>query len=239
MLSVQKRRALLITSCLALLFSLAAVLLGSSSLGNQNYYLISLLVLCAALIPFFVLFERRKPRARELVTLSVLCAIAIAGRAAFYLLPQVKPVAAIVIISAVCLGPQAGFLVGAVSSFVSNFFFGQGPNTPWQMTAFGLLGFLAGILCQCGILKKKRIPLCIYGALSTLVLYGGLVNFGTMLIAGLPPTLPSFLTVCITGLPFDLIHAASTVLFLFLLSRPMIEKIDRIRIKYGLMEENP
>ena len=129
-----------LTGAALLMVAPAAILYGVYGLGDRKYYLVSLLLLACAILPFFQLFERRKPQARELVTLAVLCAIAVAGRAAFYMLPQFKPVAAIVIIAGVCLGAQSGFLVGAVSAFVSNFFFGQGPNTPWQMFAFGIIG---------------------------------------------------------------------------------------------------
>ena len=100
------------------------------------------------MIPFAFAFENRKPKARELVIISSLCAIGVVGRTAFFMLPQFKPVAAIVIISGVAFGGETGFLVGAITAFVSNFFFGQGPWTPWQMFSFGIIGFLAGIMFQ-------------------------------------------------------------------------------------------
>ena len=102
-------------------------------LKDRSYYLISVLIIACTMIPFFMVFEKRKPQARELVVIAVLCAIAVAGRAAFFWLPQFKPVTAIVIIAGVCFGAESGFLVGAVTGFVSNFFMGQGPWTPWQM----------------------------------------------------------------------------------------------------------
>lgn len=224
-----------LTGVSTLILAPAAVLLGVYGMDDRKYYFISLIIIICAMLPFFLLFEHRRPQARELVTLSVLCAVAVAGRAAFYMLPQFKPVAAIVIIAGVSLGAQSGFLVGAVSAFVSNFFFGQGPNTPWQMFAFGIIGFLAGILYERGPLKTSRLSLCVFGGASTLLLYGGIVNAGTLLISGLPVTLPAYLTVCLGSLPFDLIHAAASVVFLFLISQPMIEKIERIKKKYGLL----
>ncbi len=215
----------------------ASVLYGVTALDDRKYLFVSLVVLVCSMLPFFILFEHRKPQARELVTLAVLCAIAVAGRAAFYMLPQFKPVAAIVIITGVCLGAQSGFLVGAVSAFVSNFFFGQGPNTPWQMFAFGMIGFLAGALYEYGILKSNRLSLCIFGGLTTFLLYGGIVNFGTLLISGMPLTFPSFFAVCATGVPFDALHAAASVVFLFFISQPMIEKLERMKTKYGLLQK--
>lgn len=70
------------------------------------------------MIPFFMVFEKRKPQARELIIIATLSAIAVAGRAAFFMLPNFKPVCAIVIIAGVCFGAESGFLVGAVSGFV-------------------------------------------------------------------------------------------------------------------------
>ena len=92
------------------------------------------------MLPFFLVFENRRPQAREVVVIAVMAALAVAGRAAFFMLPQFKPTAAIVIIAGVGLGAEAGFLTGALAGFVSNFFFGQGPWTPWQMFAFGIPG---------------------------------------------------------------------------------------------------
>lgn len=227
-------RGLLTAAVLAA--ALAAILWGKFALGDRSYLLISLIVLFCAMFPFFFLFERRKPQARELVTIAVLCAIAVAGRAAFYMLPQFKPLAAVVILSGVCLGAQPGFLVGALSAFVSNFFFGQGPNTPWQMFAFGMLGLLAGILFNEGPLKAGRLSLCIFGGLSTLLLYGGIMNFSSLIISGLPINFQGYLVFCLAGLPFDLVHAAASVVFLFFLSHPMIKKLERMKTKYGILQ---
>lgn len=183
-----------------------------------------------------MVFERRKPQARELIIISVLSAIAVAGRAAFFMLPQFKPVVAIVIISGICFGAESGFLVGAITGLVSNFFFGQGPWTPWQMFSFGIIGFLAGILFRKGLLPKKKIPLCIFGGLSALIIYGGIVNFGSLMIAVPEFSWKALFAVYLTGFWFDLIHAVATIIFLFLIAEPMIEKLDRIKVKYGMME---
>lgn len=235
---MQKKSALsaLLTAFFLVLAPAAAILYGVYGLGSRKYLLVSLAVLLSAMLSFFMLFERRRPPARDLVTLAVLCALAVAGRAAFFMLPQFKPVAAVVILTGVCLGAQPGFLVGAVSALVSNFLFGQGPNTPFQMFAFGLVGLLAGLLFAHGPLPAKKVPLCVFGGLSTFLIYGGIVNCGTVLVSGLPPTVPFFLAAAVAGAPFDLIHAFSTVFFLFFLFRPMTEKIERMKRKYGIMQ---
>ena len=105
-----------------------------------------MLLIVYAMFPFFVRFEHKKPQARELVTIAVMSAVAVASRAAFIMVPFFKPLTGIVMITGMALGPEAGFLTGAISGFVSNFIFGQGPWTPWQMLGFGLVGFLGGVL---------------------------------------------------------------------------------------------
>ena len=130
---------------------------------GRKYLICSLIVIVAAMLPFFMMFEGRKPKAREIMVISVLAAIGVAGRAAFFMVPSFKPVAAIVILTGVSFGGEAGFLVGCLIMMLSNMFMGQGPWTPWQMFSFGIIGFLAGILYQKGILKARKRDLCIYG----------------------------------------------------------------------------
>jgi len=204
--------------------------------GDRKYYFISLLIILETMIPFCMVFESRKPQARELIIISVLCSIAVAGRAAFFMLPQFKPVIALVIISGVCFGGETGFLVGAVTGFVSNFFFGQGPWTPWQMFAFGIIGFIAGILFKKGFLRKTKASLSIFGFLATFFLYGGIMNPASVIMWQNKITWEMLASAYIMGLPFDLIHALSTAFFLWFISAPMVDKLERIKIKYGLVE---
>lgn len=132
------------------------IYIGIFFLGDRKYTFISLLIILETMLPFVLVFEGRKPQARELVILAVLTAIAVAGRAAFFMLPQFKPIVAMVIIAGVAFGGEAGFLVGALSGFVSNMLLGQGPWTPWQMFAFGIIGFIAGVLFKKGVLLRSR-----------------------------------------------------------------------------------
>ncbi|KNZ41176.1 membrane protein [Acetobacterium bakii] len=209
---------------------------GIRFMGDRKYYFISMGIIVYTFVPFLMVFEGRKPQARELIIIAILAAIGVAGRAAFFMLPQFKPVVAVVIIAGVCFGAESGFLVGAMVGFVSNFFFGQGPWTPWQMFSFGIIGFLAGILFRKGLLKSSKPQLCVYGFLATFFIYGGIMNMSSLLMWSSIITWKSVLAVYITGAPFDLIHASATVFFLFVASKPMIEKLERIKKKYGLIE---
>ena len=213
----------------------ATILCGVYLLGDRKYLFISLLVLLEVMLPFALLFERRGPTARELVLLAVLSALCVAGRAAFSALPQFKPVLALVIVSGVALGGEAGFLTGALAMLLSNVMYGQGPWTPWQMFAMGLCGFLAGVLYRRGLLRRGRVSLCIYGALSALLVYGVLMNVSSALLWQSPVSWATIGAYLLSGFPVDCVHAAATVCFLWLFGEPMLEKLDRIKVKYGLL----
>ena len=206
-------------------------------IGDRQYLVISLILLFLSMLPFFMIFEDRKPQARELIVIAVLVALAVAGRGAFFMLPQFKPVAAIVIISAISFGPETGFLVGCLTALVSNMFFSQGPWTPWQMFAFGMIGFIAGLFYRFGWLKTTRISLCTFGFFSIFLIYGLIMNPASLLMFTTNLTKESLLAVFISGAPMDLVHAISTVVFLAVLAKPFLEKLARIKKKYGLIEE--
>lgn len=210
------------------------ICVGMKLFGDKRYYLISLLIIFEIMIPFFVSFEKRRTDAKELVLISLVCAIAVAGRAVFFALPQFKPIIAIVVIVGICFGGDIGFLVGAICAFVSNFYFGQGIWTPWQMIGFGIVGFLSGIIFQNNIIRITRINICIFGGLATVLIYGGIVNPASLMIMGETITKDSLMAIYISGLPFDLMHAAASVLFLWVLAEPIIEKLERLKSKYGL-----
>lgn len=201
--------------------------------GDRKYLFTSLLIIFETLIPFALVFEKRKPRAREIVIISVLCAIAVAGRAAFYMLPQFKPVAAIVIIAGLCFGCETGFLVGAITAFVSNFLFGQGPWAPWQMLAFGLIGFLSGAVSAIRVIPKNKVSLCIFGFLATIIIYGGIMNPASV-IMWQTPTTEKIVAAYVAGASFDLVHGLATAVFMWFIAEPMIEKLVRVRKKFGI-----
>lgn len=200
--------------------------------SSSSYYLISIIILVISMLPFFFSFEHSKPDAREVALLSSLIAIAVVSRAVFYLIPQVKPIAAVVIVSGVCLGAKRGYLVGAFSAFVSNFIFGQGMWTPFQMVALGLVGFAAGAVFS--KIKAKRASLSIVGFVLAFALYGMIVDLSSVLMLSSDFTLPSVLAVYAAGVPFSFVFGVSTAVFLFLFGEQFIKKVDRIQTKYGI-----
>ncbi len=224
----------ILSALFVLLVVPATAIFGFVVLKSEKYLFISLLIIIEITIPFLVSFEGKKTNSRELALIAVMCALAVVGRGAFYMVPQFKPVAAMVIVCGICFGGEAGFLIGVVTGFVSNFMFGQWGGTPWQMFSFGLIGFLAGILYQKGLLKPTRLSLSIFGFISTVVIYGGIMNTVSLLMWQPNPTSELLISTYILGLPFDLIHGVSTVFFLWVFARPLMEKIDRVKTKFGI-----
>ena len=227
----------LVAAVLIVLCIPVTIFAGIMYLGNRHYNITALLVLVECMLPFFLVFESRKPKARELVVIAVLCAIGVAGRSAFFMLPQFKPVMALVIIAGVAFGGETGFLVGAVTMLASNVLFSQGPWTPWQMFSMGIIGFLAGILFRKGLLRRSRGSLATFGAFAAVIIYGGIMNPASALMySSQNLNWEVLMAYYVSGLPVDLIHAAATVIFLFIAAEPMLEKLDRIKVKYGLVE---
>ena len=172
---------------------------------ERKYYLTSLLLVGLMFVPFVLRFEGRRPQARELVLLST-----------------------------VAFTPEAGFVTGAAAGLISNFFFGQGPWTPWQMLGFGLVGFVGGVLFSGR--RVRLVPLLIYGFLSVFVLYGVLLDTASMLMYNAAPSWQLWLATCASGVVFNLIHACSTAVFLLVLYKPLLSKLARVKEKYGLLE---
>lgn len=217
----------------------ATIWFGVARLGDKKYFFISLLVLLEAMLPFFVSFEDRKPKVRDIVTLAVMCALAVTGRTAFFMLPNFTPVMAIVIIAGVAFGCEGGFITGAMTMFVSNFIMGQGPWTPWQMFAMGLVGFLAGLFFAGSSVRTRnmtKLGLCIFGALICIVVYGGIMNPASVIMWQPNVNFSMIMASYVTGFPFDLAQATSTVIALWLVARPFLEKLDRVRIKFGVLK---
>lgn len=212
------------------------VYFGSVFLHNKKYYFISLMVILEAMAAFFLSFEKEKPRIAEVVVISALCAFGVAGRAAFAATPQFKPVAALVIVSGMCLGGETGFLIGAVTAFVSNFIFGQGVWTPWQMFGFGAIGLISGMAARIDIIPRSKKTVTVFGFLLVLLIYGPLLNLSYLMTGTEETSLKLFLYYCLLGLPFDLIHAVSTAFFLWFGADEMFEKLERIKFKYGIFE---
>lgn len=199
---------------------------------SKNYYLICVAVLLISMLPFFFSFENSRPNAREIALIASLIGIAVVSRAVFYLIPQVKPIGAVVVVSGVCLGAKRGYLVGAFSAFISNFIFGQGIWTPFQMVALGLVGFISGMVFE--RIKANKVGLAFVGFLLTFALYGFIVDMSSVLMLSADLSLPSVLAVYGAGVPFSLVFGITTAVFLFLFGEAFVKKINRLQTKCGI-----
>lgn len=222
----------------AILLGILALALLAYEIGiakGENYYYVSLGILLLGLLGFFSHFEQGRPDVLLLTMMAAMCGLAIAGRIAFFFLPQVKPILAFVTLAGIAFGGEVGFVTGAMSAFVSNFYFGQGSWTPFQMFAMGLIGFWAGVLFAGR--NPRRWVVALYGFVATLILYGGIVDINTVFFTSMQPTKETVAGVYLASLPFNLVLGISTAAFLFVLYRPMIRKIDRVQRKYRLIDK--
>lgn len=220
-----------VTAGLLLILIPILVVGGALIFEEKHYAWIALCVAVLSCLPLFFRFESRASTAKELVVLAVLVAVSAAGRLAFAWAPGFKPVTAVTVIAAVYLGKEAGFVVGSLSAVVSNFYFGQGPWTPFQMFAWGFLGFMAGVLAA--PLKRRKVWMILYGILAG-VLFSAIMDVWTTLWADGTFNPGRYLAACAAALPFTLEYAVSNVVFLLLLTKPIGEKLERIKRKYGL-----
>lgn len=225
-----------IATLLIFLLVIPATLILGSRMSGKSYYLTSTLIIVELLIPFFLTFEGRRPQARELVVIAVMCALSVAARVAIPI-PNFKAIYAIIMIAGIAFGPESGFLVGAVAALASNFFLSQGPYTPWQMMGYGAGGMLAGFLFQKGWLPRKPLVMGIVGFLGVLLVVGPLLDTCTVFLAPISMNLKSILAIYISGFTVNISQGLSTFAVLFLLGNPLLEKLDRIKVKYGMMED--
>ena len=225
-----------IATLLVFLLLIPATLFLETKIPGRSYYITGTLIILELMIPFFMVFEGRKPQARELVVIAVMCAIAIVGRVAIPI-PNFKAIFAIIMLSGIAFGPEAGFMVGAISAFASNFFYGQGPYTPWQMMAYGAGGMLAGFCFAKGRLPRKPWVMAIFGFFAVVLWVGPLLDTSSVFLMLSDINWNSLLLTYGAGLSVNISQAACTVLIMLLFGRPLLDKLDRIKVKYGMMED--
>lgn len=204
----------------------AAVVAGAVISGGQWYVYATLAVAVLSTVLFICGFEKKKTGSRRIVAVCVMVALSVVGR----FIPLVKPVAALTAITGMYLGGEAGFLCGALSALISNFYFGHGPWTPFQMLAWGLIGLFAGLLGK--VLVKSRAALYVYGAVTG-VFFSLMMDVWTVLWTGAFDA-SLYLSAIVAAIPHTIIYAVSNVLFLILCAKPLGDKLMRLKIRYGV-----
>lgn len=189
----------------------------------------SVVILCAVL---FVVFERKKINIRKLTVIGVITAVSIAGRFVFAATPGFKPLTAIVIIAGMYLGMDGGFFCGALTTLISNFYFGQGPWTAFQILVWGGIGVITGIMAK--PLKKSMVLTLLWGVVAG-VLFSLLMDVYTVLWTLGEWSWGFYITAIGTALPYTIIYVVSNIIFLIALEKPFGRKINRIVEKYGIV----
>ncbi len=233
---MQKKSAKLKILSLLSVFILAplSIILCMNLIEEKSYYAAAVIVIICAVIPFFVFFENRKVKTGEIVIISIMTALAVSSRSVMLFLPQVKPTCALVIVTAIAFGPNAGFLTGALSMFLSNFIFGQGMFTPFQMLGMGIVGFICGALFTGKKYSSNRIIVSLTGGLLCFAVYGFIVDSCSVLMLSNSLSIKSALPFYASGISFNIIHGVTTAVLLFFINKPMTDKFSRLRIKYGI-----
>ena len=206
-----------------------------NKLPGRSFYITGTAIIVELMIPFFMAFEGRKPQARELVVIAVLCAIAIAARVAIPI-PHFKAIFAVVMLAGIAFGPEAGFAVGAISAFASNFFYTQGPETPWQKMAYGAGGMAAGFCIRKELFPRKPLPMALFGFFCVVLWIGPLLDTSSLFLMATVINWKSAVTILASGLPANISQAISTALTLALLGKPFLDKLNRIQVKYGMLD---
>ena len=217
------------------ILGIPAIIFGCSKLIIlKQYYVASALIIALALAALFLSLEKKKMQTRELVAIACVVALAVVGRAALFMIPQVKLTCAIVILAAISFGPYVGFLSGALSMLTSNIIFGQGAHTPFQMFGMGLVAFLCGLVFYKKKYGRNRWAVAIVGGILCFAVYGFIVDSGSALLFTAVPTFKTMLPVYISGLSFNAIHAVTTLVALFAATPYIQDTFGRIAKKYGL-----
>ena len=213
---------------IALLTAVPLVMGAALLTGAANAALLMMVVVTLVLVLFFLGYERSQPALRQIMPTLVLAACAAAGRILFAPIPDFKPLSAIAIIAGATLGPRNGFMVGALAALTSNFFFGQGLWSPWQMYAWGVVGYVGGMLARSGVFDDRTAGRPRVWALVLMGLASGAL-YGVR-----PLTWQGALAYVAASLPFDAMHGVATALFLAVLYGPWTRRIGRVVRKYGL-----
>lgn len=205
-------------------------------LSGRGYYITGTLIIVELMLPFFMAFEGRRPQARELVVIAVLCAIAVIGRVAIPI-PHFKAAFAVIMLAGIAFGPETGFMVGAITAFASDFFYGQGAFMPWQMMAYGAGGMLSGFVFQKKRISRHPLAIALFGFFSVILWIGPLLDCSVLFFMMTGITAESIIASLVAGFHVNLPQAACTFLIMLLFGKPMLEKLDRVKLKYGMTEK--
>jgi Prenyltransferase and squalene oxidase repeat len=204
----------------------------------MSWPLATFLIVGLVLLAGWLAYERSQPSARMVAVVATLAAVAALGRDAFVALPEVKPITAIVLVVGYVLGPLPGFTVGAIGMLASNVMLGQGPYTPWQMAAWGMVGVAGAVLGRLTGRRLGRLPLALACGLAALAATE-VMNVYTWTL-GATHTLAAFLLIAgATALSFNLVDAGASFLFGLAFAPELARVLIRMRARMDVRWEAP
>ncbi len=195
----------------------------------MSWPLASFAIIAGILLAGWLAYERSRPSARMVAVMATLAAVAALGRDAFVALPDVKPITAIALVVGYALGPLPGFTVGAIGMLASNMMLGQGPYTPWQMAAWGLVGLAGALLGRVSGRRMGRFGLALACAVMALVAKE-IMNLYTWTL-GAVHTPAAFLLIAGQGLPYDITDTVASFLFGFAFGPELARLLGRMRAR--------
>lgn len=200
----------------------------------MNWAIISGLIIIIAILAVFFSFENQGANTKEISLIATMATLAAVMRIPFAAIISVQPTTFIVMITGYVFGAGAGFMVGSLAALVSNIFLGQGPWTPWQMIAWGLVGWSTGLFGKNQ--KEFNYPVFIVLAFVWGYLFGWIMNFWHWLGFIYPLTLKTFLATYLISLPADTLHAVSNVVFTLIFSKTLYTILNRYKAKISYIK---
>jgi energy-coupling factor transport system substrate-specific component len=195
--------------------------------NTENLSLVFTLAVFLSLFLSYLYFEKSNLGTKEIALIATLSTFAAVARAAFAALPNIKPTTFIVAISGYVFGPYEGFLIGSTAGFISNIFLGQGPWTPWQMFSWGLIGAISGFLGK----SNKKISAEIFSVICFIYgfLFNWIMNLWHVLGFIKPISLKTIALAYLSGLTFDIMHAASSFIFCIIFYDSFLKVLKRFK----------
>lgn len=211
------------------------IFIGTKLFDGKKYAFLTVVVVLLSCVPFIISFEKGKNSTEKMVILAVMIALSVFGRYCFSMIPHFKPITAITVITGIYMGGEMGFLCGALSAVLSNFIFGQGPWTPFQMLAWGMTGLIAGLLSR--YLKKYMVALAAYGAVSGII-YSMIMDIWSAMWQDGIFNIKRYVACIISGIPTTAAYIVSNIIFLLILARPVGRKLERVKLKADIIEKD-
>ena len=201
----------------------------------MSWPLASFLLVLGVLLVGWLAYERARPSPRMVAVVATLAAVAALGRDAFVALPDVKPITAMTLVVGYALGPLPGFTVGALGMLASNIMLGQGPYTPWQMAAWGMVGLAGAALGRLTGRRLGRVGLAAACAVAAIAAKE-IMNVYTWTI-GASHTPAAFLATASGALPFDVTDTVASLLFGLAFGPELARLLARMRARMDVSWE--